>query len=77
MYFSHGFQQLSDRVLKTMITSAKNRHLPGWCPAKFRIMQYFAEPTAATLKGCGCALQQNLDKATKDKKQNFSDHVFV
>ena len=40
-------------------------------------MQYFAEPTAATLKGCGCALQQNLDKATKDKKQNFSDPVFV
>ena len=40
-------------------------------------MQYFAEPTAATLKGCGCALQQNLNKATKDKKQNFSDHVFV
>ena len=30
-------------------------------------MQYLAELTAATLKGCGCALQQNLDKATQDK----------
>ena len=47
-----------------MRTLAKNRHLPGWCTTKFRIMQYLAEPFAATLKGCGCALQQNLDKAT-------------
>ena len=33
-------------------------------------MQYRAEPTAATL-------QQNLDKATQDKHQNFLDSVFV
>ena len=40
-------------------------------------MQYLAELTAATLKGCGCALQQNLDKATQDKHQDFLDTVFV
>ena len=34
--------------------------------AKFRIMQYLAEPTAATVKGCGYALQQNLEKTTKN-----------
>jgi hypothetical protein len=52
-----------------MITSAKHRHLPGWCPAKFKIMQYLAEPTAATLKGCG--LQQILDKTTRKQKKLF------
>ena len=52
-----------------MRTSAKNRHLPGWCTTKFRIMQYLAEPTAATLKGCG--LQQILDKTTKTKNKTF------
>ena len=50
-----------------MRTSAKYRHLPGWCQAKFRMMQHLAGHTAATLKGCGYALQQNLDKATKTK----------
>jgi len=44
-------------------------------------MQYLAEPTSATLfMDVGvhyCALQQNLDKATKDKNQNFLDNVFV
>ena len=60
-----------------MRTSAKNRHLPGWCTTKFRIMQYLAKPTAATLKGRGCALQQNIDKTTKDKNQDFFDNVSV
>jgi len=32
-------------------------------------MQYLAEPTAATLKGCG--LQQILDKTTKTKNKTF------
>jgi hypothetical protein len=40
-------------------------------------MQYLAEPTAATLKGCEYALQQNLDKATKDRHQNFPENVLV
>ena len=31
-------------------------------------MQYLAGHTAATLKGCGYALQQILDKATKKQK---------
>ena len=30
-------------------------------------MQYLAEPTAATLKGCGYALQQNLEKTNQTK----------
>jgi len=40
-------------------------------------MQYLAKPTAATLKGRGCALQQNIDKTTKDKNQDFFDNVSV
>ena len=43
----------------------------------WKIMQYLAEPTAATLKGCEYALQQNLDKATKDRHQNFPENVLV
>ena len=58
-----------------MRTSAKYRDLPRWCPAKFRIMQYLAGPAAATLKGCGYALQQNLDKATTCKTLNFLMNV--
>ena len=37
-------------------------------PSKVRIIQYLAEPTAATLMGYGYALQQNLEEATKKTK---------
>ena len=59
-----------------MRTSAKKRHLPGWCPAKFLNLQYLAEPTAATLKGCEYALQQNLGKATKRQTPKLSRECF-
>ena len=59
-----------------MRTSAKYRHPPGWCPAKCGILQYLAGPTAATPKGCGYALQQNLDKATKKTKPKSCQRMF-
>ena len=55
-----------------MRTLAK-KWTPGCSPAKSKIMRYLAEPTAATLKGCGHALQQNLEKTTK----NFSENVLI
>ena len=47
--------------------TARNRDLAS----KVRIIQYLAEPTAATLMGYGYALQQNLEEATKKQKQQL------
>ena len=74
--FSYGLKSLSERVLKTMRTSANNRHLFGWCTTKFRITE--------------CSILLNLlllllndvgvhcNKTSTDKAiQNFLDNVFV
>ena len=40
-------------------------------------MQYLAGHTAATLRGCGYALQQNLDKATKAKPKTVQKMLWT
>ena len=49
---------------------------PGWCPAKFKSVQNFAESIAATLKGRGYALQQNIGKTRKSKNQKLFRECF-
>ena len=49
---------------------------PGWCPAKFKSVQYLAEPTAATLKGREYALQQNTGKNRKSKNKKLFRQCF-
>ena len=45
-------------------------------PAQFGLMQCLAESSAATLKGGGNVLQQDLEKTKQTKNNNCSENVW-
>ena len=53
-----------------------NKHCVWFNLHAWKCVQYLAEPTAATRKGCWCAFQQKLEKTKQTNNKNCSESVW-